>query len=253
MLTVTDIRERLIDNYNLNKFVIDKSGVKMVEIVGASFLANEDNIFGQVNEDYVRRELDWYLSQSLNVNDIPGETPKIWKQVATPEGLINSNYGYLVYSEENGSQYERVLAELISAPTSRRAVMIYTRPSIWNEYNKDGMSDFICTNAVQYLIRDNKLEVVVQMRSNDAWAGYRNDLAWQKYVQNELVDDINSFDKSRVDNFIKPGNIYWNAGSLHVYERDFWRIECWHLFGENLTKKDFEERMFALNNNRYED
>lgn len=211
MLKVQDIRNQFINLLNNEEFVIDKTGVKMLEIVGQSFLADEPTIFGTVNQEYVQHELDWYISQSLNVNDIPGGAPTIWKQVADPDGFINSNYGWCIFSKENGSQFYNVFSELKTNPWSRRAITIYTRPSMHSDYNKNGMSDFMCTNAVQYLIRNNKLNAVVQMRSNDVIFGFKNDYAWQKYVLDKLALALN----------ITSGDIIWNAGSLHVYERHF--------------------------------
>ena len=198
------------------KFVTDKSGVKTIEILNASFVANFPTIFGTVNEDYVKRELEWYNSMSRNVNDIPGGPPEIWKMVASPEGMINSNYGWCIYSEENGNQYMNVLAELVANPGSRRATMIYNRPSMHDDYDKDGMSDFMCTNAVQYLVRDNKLHALVYMRSNDAVFGYKNDYAWQRHVQEQLLNDVNNN-----WNTLELGDIHWNVASMHVYERHF--------------------------------
>jgi thymidylate synthase len=192
-------------------FVTDKTGVKMLEIVGANFVADQPAIFGVVNQDYVSRELAWYYSESLSVNDIPGGPPAIWKQVADSEGYINSNYGWCIFSEENNYQYRHVLKELQDNPESRRATMIYTRPEMWRDYNFDGRSDFMCTNAVQYMIRDSMLTCVVQMRSNDVVFGYKNDYAWQKHVLDKLAGDLG----------IIAGDIHWNVGSLHVYERHF--------------------------------
>jgi thymidylate synthase len=211
MLNVNEIREYFRIALAEKDFVIDKTGSKMLELVGASFVASEPSIFGVINEDYVKRELDWYKSCSLNVNTIAGDVPKIWKQVATPDGRINSNYGWCVFHPDNGMQYDRVKEELIGNPWSRRAIMIYTRPTMHMEYNTDGMSDFMCTNAVQYMIRNGKLTSVVQMRSNDVVFGYKNDYAWQKYVLDKLAADLE----------VPAGDIIWNAGSLHVYERHF--------------------------------
>jgi thymidylate synthase len=209
--TVKDIRNEFVRKYKSEDYVNDKTGVKTIEIVNASFIANKPTIFGKVNEDYIQRELEWYNSQSLNVNDIPGDVPKIWQMISDKNGKVNSNYGYLTLSKENGNQYFNCAMELHKNPDSRRAVMIYTRPSIWSEYNKNGMSDFICTNAVQYLIRNNKLDVVVQMRSNDVVFGYRNDYAWQKHMADMMCHELK----------VELGNIHWNVGSLHVYERHF--------------------------------
>jgi thymidylate synthase len=221
MQNVSDIRIELYNKLINQEFVTDKTGVKTVEIMNASFIADEPAIFGTVNQEYVERELSWYKSMSLNVNDIPTPVPAIWKAVATPEGLINSNYGWCIYSEENGNQYAKVLGQLLSNPDSRRAVMIYNRPSMHDDYNKDGMSDFMCTNAVQYLYRDGKLNALVYMRSNDAVFGYKNDYAWQKYVLDQLCDALN----------IPVGTIYWNVASLHVYERHFDLIKD-RIYGE---------------------
>ncbi len=82
------------------------------------------------------------------------------------------------------------------------------------------MSDFICTNNVQYFIRINKLITSVYMRSNNAVFGYNSDLAWQTHVRDKLLDDL--------DVIYEAGPIYWNVGSLHVYERHFKFIESLH-------------------------
>lgn len=219
MQNVSNIRTELYNKLINQEFVTDKTGVKTVEIMNASFIANEPAIFGTVNEDYVERELQWYKSMSLNVNDIPAPVPAIWKAVADKDGYINSNYGWCIYSSYNGQQFECVADELVRNLDSRRATMIYNRPSMHQDYNKNGMSDFMCTNAVQYLVRDGKVNALVYMRSNDAVFGYKNDYAWQKYVLDELVKTLND----RLENVteIVAGDVYWNVASLHVYERHF--------------------------------
>jgi len=215
-MNVSDIRKQLYSKLIKEDFVTDKTGVKTVEIMNASFIADEPVLFGTPNTDYIERELEWYKSQSRNVNDIPGGTPEIWKRVATPDGYINSNYGWCIWSSENYNQYTNVLDELVSNQDSRRATMIYTRPTMHTDYKLNGMSDFICTNTVQYLIRDKKLHALVYMRSNDAVFGYKNDYAWQKHVLHRMVLDLNDHALN-----ITEGDIYWNVASLHVYERHF--------------------------------
>jgi len=223
MLKVNNIRQALKIKLNTKEFVTDKSGVKTIEILNAAFIADEPALFGTVNEDYVKRELDWYLSMSLNVNDIPGEVPAIWKMVADKDGFINSNYGWCVYSKDNGNQFIKVAEDLAKNPDSRRANMIYTRPSMHEDYDKNGMSDFMCTNNVQYVIRNGQLHALVYMRSNDAIFGYKNDYAWQRYVQESLL----LFIKNKTGAKYGLGNIYWNVSSLHVYERHFNLVEEW--------------------------
>lgn len=238
---VYDIRSEFVRLYNRNEFVTDKSGVKTVEITNANFIADANTIFGKVNHDYVARELAWYTSESLNVNDIPGGAPAIWKQVADKDGFINSNYGWCVYSEDNNHQYYHVLTELENRPDSRRAIMIYTRPTMWGGHNKNGRSDFMCTNTVQYLIRDYKVHAIVNMRSNDAWAGYRNDYAWQSHLLNKLVLGLYNRGKN-----YKAGEIFWCAGSLHIYERQFYLINHYSKTGEIFITKDEYEKLYSV-------
>lgn len=211
MMTLNQIRLFFKQHLKDGVFVNDKSGVKMLEIMNASFIADEPTIFGTIDKNYIQRELEWYESMSLNVNDIPGGPPAIWRQVADPSGYINSNYGWCIWSKENSSQYNNVVKELKKNPESRRATMIYTRPNMWNDYNVFGRSDFMCTNTVQYMIRENRLHALVYMRSNDVVFGYKNDYAWQKYVLGLMCESLG----------YEPGHIYWNVASLHVYERHF--------------------------------
>jgi thymidylate synthase len=209
--TVAGVRYIFRRKLQKEEFVTDKTGCKMIEWLGACFDADEPAIFGTVNEDYVKREIEWYESESLNVNDIPPPVPTIWKQVATPEGYINSNYGWCIYSGENGRQFENCISTLKRDPESRRAIMIYTRPSMQVDYNRDGMSDFMCTNTVQYAVRKGQVQSIVNMRSNDVVFGYKNDYAWQKHALDKVAQELN----------LPAGKITWQVGSLHVYSRHF--------------------------------
>ncbi len=220
MQKVQDIKRQFIKKLKDEDFVIDKSGVKTIEILGATFIADEDCIIRKPNYDYIKREIEWYESQSCNVNDIPGKTPAIWESVSDRHGLINSNYGYLTYSLENYEQYNHVLEELKAHPNSRRAVMIYNRPSIWYDYNLNGRSDYICTYANTFSIRDNKLISHYLMRSNDAVFGYGNDYAWAKHIQKKLLLELQKYYPE-----LELGNLIWTATSLHVYERHFKFVE----------------------------
>lgn len=227
------LAEEKFTSVNRESSMTSLVGNRTIEIVGANFLASDDALFGTVDWDYVHREEQWYDSMSLKVDDIPGGAPSVWKAIADKTtGEINSNYGWTVYSKENGEQYQKVLAELKKNPESRRAVVIYTRPSMWEDYNKGGRSDFMCTNTVQYLIRDGELHCCVQMRSNDAILGYKNDRAWQTTVQRRLAEDLG----------IPVGPLHWQVGSLHVYSRHFYLIDHFWRTGEiTISKAKYKE------------
>ena len=226
--SISDIRNIFVYKYLNKKF--DKcsyySDRKRITIHGAYFKADEPYIFKKPNGDYIKREIDWYNSQSLNVNDIKGKIPTIWKQISDKDGNINSNYGTLMFSPEFNCQYDMCLQALEDDPYTNHGIIITTRPSIHNEWNKNGMKDFICLQTVQFFIEKNTLKVYVNFRSNDAIYGYRNDYAWIDYISDKLMKDLNGYYKKHdinVDLYLKE--IYWFAGTLHIYEDQFKDIQ----------------------------
>jgi thymidylate synthase len=218
-MTVNDIRDYFFDELAAQRYTIDKTGAKTIEMLGASFIADEPSIFGVPSQEYIAAEIKWYESGSTNINDIHGEDkepPAAWLYAADQHGNINSNYGHLVDSPKFYNQYYNAIDELVSNPDSRRAQMVYNRPSIWAEYNENGKSDFICTNAQTFYIRDNKLHMVSQMRSNDVVFGYKNDYAWAQHLMDRAIDNLNE-----AGHELAKGNLIWQVMNLHVYERHF--------------------------------
>ena len=185
---------------------------EMISLKNVAFEADEPVIFGTPNHKYIESEILWYESQSRDVRtlfDIYGKEVQIWKQVADADHKINSNYGWMVFSEENGNQYLNVLNKLKVDPNTRQALMIYQRPSMHTEHNRNGMSDFTCCNNVMYYIDDDELHSIVSFRSNDAIFGYINDRAWMRHIQMALSVDLD----------IQIGKTHWHAMDLHIYPR----------------------------------
>lgn len=217
-MNVSDIRNTLQTMYDKEQFITDKTGCKTIQILGASFIADEPTIFGKVNQEYIDAEINWYKLGSTNIHDIDYDpTPAAWEYTADNNGEINSNYGRLINSPLYFNQYNNAKEELQRNSNSRRATMVYTRPSIWEEYQDNGKNDFICTNAVSFYINSlsSQVDCVVQMRSNDAVYGYKNDYAWHEHVLNKLSNDL-GYDS---------GLIYWQVQNLHIYERHFKYLE----------------------------
>ena len=231
MINVNYIREYFKSELAAERFTIDKTGAKTIEMIGACFIADQSAIFGTPSPRYIEAELAWYESMSTNIKDIHGPDkapPAAWLYAADKHGNINSNYGNLVYADKYHNQYDRAFTELWNNPDSRRAQMIYNRPSIWVEFDEGGKSDFICTNAQTFYIRDNVLHMVSQMRSNDVVFGYKNDYAWAQTLMDNFVDDWNQTveftdeigAEIRREPIVK-GTLTWQVMNLHVYERHF--------------------------------
>lgn len=201
---------------------------RYAETIGASLVFEghtRDKSGGMINiydvfktkEAYVKKELDWYMSQSTDAQMI-GQTASTWLKCCDKNHKVNSNYGFLMFSPQNGYQYKNVVEELSYDYDSRRAVAYYTNP--WMHYV--GGKDHICTLAVQYLLREDFVHAIVFMRSNDIVYGLIGaDLFWQ----NEMLQSIAADLTIAYDRQIGAGSITWQVGSLHIYEKHWGKLD----------------------------
>lgn len=227
MLKTEDIKNLFIEKYKNKDYRKIGNAVQQsltIELQAIQFEVDKPWIIREPNYNYFNREFEWYKSESLNVNDIPGGAPEIWRICASPSGYINSNYGWMIWSKDNGYQFDSCFKKLLDDPHTREACMIYNRPSMQEEYNKDGMHDFCCTYSVQCFLNEDEqnkthLKYIVYMRSNDAVFGFNNDSLWHQNVQLMLANKLSK--KDALNKEIICDNIIWHAGSLHVYERHF--------------------------------
>jgi len=204
-------------------FVIDKTGVKLVELIAPRIELDPTQKVLKFNGrktpmKYVKKEIEWYDSMDLYVDEI-GKSAKIWLDVCDDEKKINSNYGYLVYHPANYSQYDNCKNALVNDKETRRSIMIYNRPSMQYDYNKNGKSDFVCTLSHQFMIRNNKLESIVGLRSNDFFRGLFADFPWFSTIQERLLNDL-----QEVYPELEMGKMIYIPNSLHVYEEHFKKL-----------------------------
>ena len=214
--------KQLYDKLVKEDFLVDKSGCKIVEIIAPRIeLTINKDIDGFVDFEakksprkYIEQEKEWYDSHELKIDKVGNV--KIWNDCANVDKEINSNYGNLVFSRNNYSQFTHVVETLKKHKDSRQGIIIYTRPSIQLEWNDLGGTDFICTNFQHFFIRNNKLQCVVSMRSNDSIFGTMNDLPWFFAVYKRMMEALKGTYPE-----LKYGKIVFIPNSFHCYERHF--------------------------------
>jgi len=155
------------------------------------------------NLKYAQSEWMWYMSGDPSVEklgDIYGKIPKIWKRMADEKGLVNSNYGYQMYRND---QLYYVAAKLAENPNTRQAAI-----SIY-DCKEHGLykTDTPCTYAIQFTVLNNRLNMSVYMRSNDLWYGFCNDQYQFSCIQ-QIVSEMSGYD---------IGTYYHHAHNLHLY------------------------------------
>lgn len=175
----------------------------------------------KTNWSYVQKQLQWYESQNLSVQFIQ-EYAKLWKSCAGIDGKVNSNYGWCVWSDQNYNQFDNVAKELLKNPQSRRAIMIYTRPSMQYDWCQNEKNDFLCTNYNAFFIRNGQLDMIYDMRSNDAIYGFFNDYAWAYHIYDKMLQYLlNAGKEYQHCEWLVNGNIIWRANSFHIYQKHF--------------------------------
>jgi thymidylate synthase len=165
------------------------------------------------NVVYAITEWLWYLSKDSRVHNI-GKLAKIWDMIKSSGGTVESNYGIYLFNNipTKPSQWQWVISELTNDRDSRRATIPINEP----HHKFMNNLDIPCTQYIQFFIRDNKLHLGVNMRSNDIIFGLCNDIftfcMFQQLMLNELRQHYDS---------LELGTYYHYAGSLHLYDKHY--------------------------------
>ena len=165
----------------------------------------------KLNVDYIKKEFLWYLKGDRNDLSITKHA-KIWIG-CIENNAINSNYGQYIFT---GGQFDKVIQVLKADKDSRRASIV-----ILNQFNLlTATKDVPCTYSMNFRIRDNKLNMSVHMRSQDAIYGMSNDAPAFSFVHEMVLKTLQIYYPE-----LEMGSYYHIADSFHVYERHFEMLE----------------------------
>jgi len=217
-----------------------RTGNKVLYSVG--WVADKPSMIGQVNHDWVRRELAWFNSGSDQLQDMEAPVPQLFQACAGQDGRVNSAYGHILFGSSEvlppaPTLYQRIVMTILNeGEGTRHAVAIISDRDIHNIARMNGRNDFICTNALNVMIdADHRLHIIAQMRSMDAVFGYRADWSMWDSLMQRLLYDLGQVHDGKLRPIITRGDITFQVANLHVYPRHF------ALLGE--TAFDTEERI----------
>lgn len=163
---------------------------------------------------YLLGEFIWYLSGSPSVQDI-NMYSKFWNAIANDDGSVNSNYGTRIFGHSKlypYNQWNKVKELLTKDKDTRQAVIRINHAEDYTYSNKD----VPCTLTLQFFIRNDKLNLIVNMRSNDIWRGFCND-----QFQFTMLQELMMLEMRSVYPNLQLGKYYHNAASMHLYEMHF--------------------------------
>lgn len=110
-------------------------------------------------------------------------------------------------------QLPLIVDELRENPDSRRAVVYIGRDTDLDSIGPDTAGEMPCTMTWQFLIRDDELHMIVNMRSWDAVWGLSYDVPCFVAVQMAVAKALG----------VAVGRYRHHAGSFHLYERH-WNV-----------------------------
>lgn len=167
-------------------------------------------------------ELLWfYVKRTSNATYLQENKVSIWDEWIREDNTIGRAYGYQLGKKiktgkwtrnpisghlvtEYTNQVERLIYGLKNDPASRRHVI-----SLWNIDDAWDMSLQPCIWNNQWIVKEGKLHLIVQGRSNDLGLGNPFNV-FQYYVLQRMIAQITGHE---------VGTLSFNINDIHIYER----------------------------------
>lgn len=152
-------------------------------------------------------EILWiWQKKSNNVNHLKS---KIWDSWADDDGSIGKAYGYQLnikhkYKEGEFDQVDRVLYDLKHNPYSRRIMT-----NIYNHNDLHEMNLYPCAYSVTFNVTGNKLNAILNQRSNDVLVANN----WNVVQYAVLIHML-----AQVSN-LEVGELVHVIADAHIYDR----------------------------------
>jgi hypothetical protein len=167
-------------------------------------------------------EMAWYLTRDNNIEFI-NNFSSFWSGL-TENGCVNSNYGKILF----GEQLQWAFDSLKKDPNTRQAISFVNQPKFQYENNKD----FVCTMYINFWIREDSLNMKVQMRSNDIFYGLTYDAPFFAFLQQTMWHWLLDYYPE-----LKLGTYHHCVDNIHYYERHF-------EIAEKITQEDERDPIF---------
>lgn len=177
------------------------------------------------NYRYFAGEMAWYLLRDRDPAFI-NNFSSFWKNITNSDGTINSNYGDIMFSDQLLWAYTSLKNDI----NTRQAICFVNQP----KYQVPGNKDFVCTMYLNFWVRENRLYMKVQMRSNDIFYGLSYDAPFFATIQQQMYHWLKTDHPE-----LQLGTYYHCADNIHYYERHF-------KLAEDVMKQQHVDSFFFL-------
>lgn len=192
-----------------DKDVKDNDEYATKELSGYTFTVRNPDWISYVakhrlNNKWIYKEFEERIGRrKLN----PGEAYKYREEVWS-EFIHDGKFSY-TYSERIGNQVEDVVALLAKLPSSRHGIINIYDPSIDNQ-RREGKIRVPCTMYYMVTIKNEKVQMLYNIRSNDFNTHFSYDLVLARMLQEYIAIQLE----------IPVGDFIYQSGSLHAFYKD---------------------------------
>jgi Thymidylate synthase len=186
------------------------------------------NLHRKLSKKFLFGEAYWILTADDRLETIAPYCPPISNFSDNGVTLAGA------YGPRIAKQIPYIVNGLRENKNSRQAVL-----TIWTP-NPEKSKDIPCTTSVQFLIRHDSLHLILEMRSSDIWLG------WPYDIFNFTMLALYMITLLRPQYNLKLGNIYFRAGSQHLYQENVGQAtQCLRGSGEFIKYEPLNEDEFS--------
>jgi thymidylate synthase len=207
--TLDDIMRSLLEEIMESGIQINPSKGECIELSGVSAeISNPRARFSRTETKgkpfSSLGELCWYLAKNNDLDFISYYLPN-YKKYADGN-ILHGGYGPRLFNWKGINQVDQVISILRRKPDSRQAIIqLFDTTDIADEYN-----DVPCTCTIQLMIRNQRLQMITFMRSNDIFKGLPHDVFCFTMIQELIARSLS----------IEIGSYKHLVGSLHLYNSE---------------------------------
>jgi len=163
-----------------------------------------------VSAAYAAAEVLWYMGGSGAIAMLQEYAPS-YRKYASGEVTYGAYGPRLFWTVETEAPLLYIARDILAKdPNSRQAVVTIWHPEdLWAADQVPPHKDIPCTLTLQFIARKERLNLVVNMRSNDAWLGFPLDVFAFTCIQRLMACELD----------LKIGDYTHNVGSMHLYSR----------------------------------
>ncbi len=194
-----------------DKIIKDDPEFYTKELLGYSYMITDTSDKDELPKAFRKEgEMDWAeeeFKERIGQERLnPGKAYKLRK--VWEEFVHNGQFSY-TYSERIGNQIERAIETLERDYHSRNAIVAIWNPEIDSD-RTGGMARVPCSMFFQFLVRDGKVNLIYNIRSNDLFTHW----CWDVY----LAIKVQEYVAEKLD--MPIGWFMQQIGSLHGYKKD---------------------------------